>query len=241
MSAVNFYRASGMTLDGPNNIVTYGNGATYNTSAQYSTVVGYNAGNAAGTLGSYNTIIGANAVVSTGTNYATLLGANTANTYTGTSYSVCLGYGATTNYTGGAFIYGGKYTTGTYVSIRESGPHMYFTGNTPMTGLGTSQSISATQLLDGVMVAQYSAAGTVTVTLPTATAMVAVMPDPVVGSLFFGKLLNSNYNNRSIRIVSNNTSGTFTYKGITTFSVGQSANFVVKVTSLATPAVIMYN
>ena len=238
--STNFYRASGLTLDGTHNIVCFGNGATYDTSSSNITLVGYNAGNSNG-MSTGCTVVGANATVSTGSNYCTLIGANTSNTYTGTSYSVCLGYGATTAYTGGAFIFGGKYTSGAYMSIRESGPHMHFTGNGLLTGTSLSQTISAIQVLDGVMVARYSTSSTVTITLPTATAMIAAMPDPIPGSVFFGKLLNNNYLNRAIKIVGNATSGAFDYKGITSFAVGQSANFVVKIIDLTTPEVIMYN
>lgn len=236
----NFFRASGLTLDGTHNIVCFGNGATYNTNSSNITLVGYNAGNSNG-MSTGCTVVGANAAVSTGSNYCTLIGANTSNTYTGTSYSVCLGYGATTAYTGGAFIFGGKYTSGSYMSIRESGPHMHYSGNDLLTGTSLSQTISAIQVLDGVMVARYSASSTVTITLPTATAMIAAMPDPIPGSVFFGKLLNNNYLTRSLKIVSNTTSGTFSYKGITTLTYGQSANYVVKVINLTTPQLIMYN
>jgi hypothetical protein len=85
---------------------------------------------------------------------------------------------------------------------------------------------------------QFSASGTVTLTLPTAASMIAAMPDPDIGSIFFGKLLNNNYNSRGIQIASN---GTFTYKGATTISVGQSANYVVRVWNVASPSLIMYN
>lgn len=238
--AVNYFRASGLTLDGTHNIVCFGNGATYDTNSSQITLVGYNAGNSVA-MSTGCTVVGANARVSTGSNYCTLIGANTSNTYTGTSYSVCLGYGATSAYTGGAFIFGGKYTSGSYMSIRESGPHMHYTGNSIMTGTSTSQTITAIQLLDGIMVAQYSASGTVNITLPSASSMIAAMPDPIPGSVFFGKILNINYNSRAIRIYSNSTSGTFSYKGITSFNSGQSMNFVVKVINLTTPQLIMYN
>ena len=213
----------GLNLVDSINVVTIGNNITYTTLGDQSVIIGNGVGTANGTG---NILIGAGISATSLVGQATMVGAMSVNNSTGVANAGSIGYGATIKAqdTRGSFIVGGLHTSSGYEVMIESGPHVYYTANMPMTGTTTSETVSALQLIDGVIVIQHSASGTVTLNLAAPATIVAALPNAVAGTVIYGKICNSNANSRSVVI---SPTG-WDYEGETTLAVNMSINYVIK-------------
>lgn len=94
--------------------------------------------------------------------------------------------------------------------------------------------ITAAQVLAGVVTQAPSSA--LTVTLPTATAFLAALPDAVVGDSFKFSYINTSGAN--IGTIAADASGSLVGAGAV--AVTSSAAFLFRVTAVSTPAYIVY-
>jgi hypothetical protein len=216
--------AGGVSISGVSNVIVGAGAGSSITTGSHNVIIGYNA-NAPATY-SYNTVIGATA------------------TATGTaSGSVILGYGATSNLSG-ACIFGGPPSGAAAVAVQDSGPRIFVTLNAfvDCTGLST-YNMSAAELFDGVCLFYNNDSGSgTTIRLPTASAILAQLPNPIVNAMFYSKITNDYSSSENLWILgSTDSPQSTTYYGAPRMVSGQSGNVIVIVTQLSPARVVVYN
>ena len=223
-------------------------GALTLTSGSYNTCIGNLSGSSI-TTGLLNTIIGNSGNVSATTGRATVIGSGASlPVASATTLSVALGYGASSSNIGVCAIG----AAADHVSVIEYGPHIGVHMNqTVWEGLGSYSGanvvVSALQCFDGMITFYHTGtAGTTshTCTFPSASTVVAAIPDCAIGTAFYVKVGVYNSSSTSVKLAISFPSG-WTRMGAVTIPSGTFANgcinFLCIVTNEASPAISLFS